>query len=141
HIIVNNQVGFTTDPIDARSTRYASDLAKGFEVPIVHVNADDPVACIQVVRLGIDYRAKFGKDFLIDLVGYRRHGHNETDEPAFTQPALYAKVRSHPSPVKVWAGRLVAGGTVTEEDVARLEKEIFENFERRQAAMKEAMAR
>jgi 2-oxoglutarate dehydrogenase E1 component len=88
HIIVNNQVGFTTDPIDARSTRYASDLAKGFEVPIVHVNADDAESCVHVVRLGIEYRAKFGKDFLIDLVGYRRHGHNETDEPAFTQPTM-----------------------------------------------------
>jgi 2-oxoglutarate dehydrogenase E1 component len=88
HIIVNNQVGFTTDPIDARSTHYASDLAKGFEVPIVHVNADDAESCVRVVQLGIEYRAKFGKDFLIDLVGYRRHGHNETDEPAFTQPTL-----------------------------------------------------
>ena len=141
HIIVNNQVGFTTDPIDGRSTHYASDLAKGFEVPIAHVNADDPVACIQVVRLGIDYRAEFGRDFLIDLVGYRRHGHNETDEPAFTQPALYAKVRSHPSPVKVWAARLVAEGTVTEQEVTQLEAEIFGNFERRQAAMKEAVER
>jgi len=138
HIIVNNQVGFTTDPADGRSTHYASDLAKGFEVPIVHVNADDPVACLQVVRLGIEYRAKFGKDFLIDLVGYRRHGHNETDEPAFTQPALYAKIRSHPTPVKVWAARLVAGGVITDEDVARLESEIFANFEQRQSAMKAA---
>ncbi len=139
HVIVNNQVGFTTDPSDARSTHYASDLAKGFEVPIVHVNADDPVACLQAMRLGIDYRAKFAKDFLIDLVGYRRHGHNETDEPAFTQPALYAKVRAHPTPVKVWASRLVAEGIVTEQEVAALDAEIFGNFERRQAAMKEAL--
>ena len=138
HIIVNNQVGFTTDPVDARSTHYASDLAKGFEVPIVHVNADDPVACLQAVRLGIDYRAKFGKDFLIDLVGYRRHGHNETDEPAFTQPGLYARVRSHPTPVKVWATRLVAEGVVTEQEVTQLEAEVFGNFEQRQSAMKAA---
>src|SRR5439155_10089957 len=91
HIITNNQVGFTTDPSDARSTRYASDLAKGFDVPIIHVNADDAESCIHVVRLAIEYRAKFGKDFLIDVVGYRRHGHKETDEPAFTQPTLYKK--------------------------------------------------
>lgn len=140
HIIVNNQVGFTTDPIDARSTHYASDLAKGFEVPIVHVNADDPVACLQAMRLGVEYRAKFGRDFLIDLVGYRRHGHNETDEPAFTQPALYAKVRAHPTPVKVWATRLISEGVVTEQEVAALDAEIFGNFERRQAAMKDSHA-
>src|SRR6266542_1561419 len=136
HIIVNNQVGFTTDPCDGRSTHYAGDLAKGFEVPIVHVNADDPTAWLHAVRLGIEYRERFGKDFLIDLVGYRRHGHNETDEPAFTQPVLYSKVRSHPTPVKVWAARLIADGTVTEEAVAQIESEIFENFERIQSAMK-----
>lgn len=140
HVIVNNQVGFTTDPADGRSTHYASDLAKGFEVPIVHVNADDPAACVQVMRLAMEYRTRFGRDFLIDLVGYRRHGHNENDEPAFTQPALYAKIRSHPTPVKVWAARLVAAGVVTEEEVSRLETEIFSNFERRQAAMKAARA-
>jgi 2-oxoglutarate dehydrogenase E1 component len=138
HIIVNNQVGFTTDPIDARSTHYASDLAKGFEVPIVHVNADDPVACLQAMRLGIEYRSKFARDFLVDLVGYRRHGHNETDEPAFTQPKLYEKVRAHPTPVKVWASRLVADSVVTEDEVKQLEAEIFGNFEKRQSAMKAA---
>ena len=136
HIIVNNQVGFTTDPIDARSTRYASDLAKGFEVPIVHVNADDAESCVQVVRLGIEYRARFGKDFLIDVVGYRRHGHNETDEPAFTQPTLYKKIRSHPSPREVWGARLVAEGVVSEEDVKRLDAEAAANFDRILTAMK-----
>jgi 2-oxoglutarate dehydrogenase E1 component len=115
HIIVNNQVGFTTDPIDARSTHYASDLAKGFDVPIVHVNGDDATSCLHVVRLGIEYRAKFAKDFLIDLVGYRRHGHNETDEPAFTQPTMYKLIRAHPSPREVWGTRLVAEGVVTPE--------------------------
>src|SRR6202171_1722050 len=114
HIIVNNQVGFTTDPIDGRSTHYASDLAKGFEVPIIHVNADDAESCVHVTRLGIEYRAKFAKDFLIDVVGYRRHGHHETDEPSFTQPELYKKIRSHPSPREVWGNRLVAEGVVTD---------------------------
>jgi len=136
HIIVNNQVGFTTDPIDARSTRYASDLAKGFEVPIVHVNADDAESCVQVVGLAIEYRAKFGKDFLIDVVGYRRHGHNETDEPAFTQPTLYKKIRAHPSPREVWGNRLVAEGVVTAEEVKQIDVEAAANFDRIQTAMK-----
>ena len=136
HIIVNNQVGFTTDPIDARSTRYASDLAKGFEVPIVHVNADDAESCVHVVRLAIEYRAKFGKDFLIDLVGYRRHGHNETDEPAFTQPTLYKKIRSHPTPREVWGNRLVAEGVVTAEQMKQMDAEAAAEFDRIQTAMK-----
>ena len=136
HIIVNNQVGFTTDPIDARSTRYASDLAKGFEVPIVHVNADDAESCIHVVRLAIEYRARFGKDFLIDVVGYRRHGHNETDEPAFTQPTLYKKIRAHPSPREVWGSRLVSEGVVTAEQVKQIDAEAAANFDRIQTAMK-----
>ena len=136
HIIVNNQVGFTTDPIDARSTHYASDLAKGFEVPIVHVNADDAESCVHVVRLAIEYRARFGKDFLIDVVGYRRHGHNETDEPAFTQPILYKKIRAHPSPREVWGNRLVAEGIVTAEQVKQIDADAAANFDRIQTAMK-----
>src|SRR5437867_4510625 len=98
HIIANNQVGFTTDPIDARSTHYASDLAKGFEFPVLHVNADDPEACAIAVRVAIEYRHEFKKDVLIDLVGYRRHGHNEADQPGFTQPKLYDLIKAHPSP-------------------------------------------
>ena len=92
HLIANNQLGFTTGPAEDRSTLYASDLAKGFEIPIVHVNADDPIACLAAVRLAVAYRAEFGKDFLIDLIGYRRWGHNEGDEPSFTQPR---DVRGH----------------------------------------------
>jgi 2-oxoglutarate dehydrogenase E1 component len=129
HIITNNQVGFTTDPSDGRSTRYASDLAKGFEVPIVHVNAEHADACVRVARLAVEYRAKFTKDFLIDLVGYRRHGHNETDEPAFTQPALYNQIRAHPSTREVWASRLVAEGVMTEEEVKALDADITAKFE------------
>ena len=130
HIIVNNQVGFTTDPIDARSTHYASDLAKGFEIPIVHVNADDPDAYIAATRLGVAYRARFAKDFLIDLVGYRRHGHNEGDEPMFTQPALYARVKQHPTPRLVYAQRLVAEGVITEEEVVAIERETTARLEK-----------
>ena len=121
HIIANNQIGFTTDPVDARSTHYASDLAKGFEIPIVHVNADDADACVQAVRLSIAYRQRFNKDFLIDLVGYRRHGHNESDQPAFTQPMMYKLVAEHPTPREVLAARLVRERVATEEEVKATE--------------------
>src|SRR5690606_33114738 len=89
HVIANNQLGFTTDPSESRSTLYASDLAKGFKIPIIHVNADDPIACIEAARIAYAFLEEFDKDFLIDLVGYRRYGHNELDEPGFTQPLLY----------------------------------------------------
>ncbi len=107
HIIANNQLGFTTTPGASRSTLYASDLAKGFEIPVIHVNADDPEACIEAVRLGFNYLVRFQDDVLIDLVGYRRHGHNEGDEPAFTQPILYDRIARHPTVRKLWADTLV----------------------------------
>ena len=128
HIIVNNQVGFTTEPTDARSTHYASDLAKGFEIPIFHVNGDDAQACLQAVRLACAYRAKFNKDVLIDLVGYRRHGHNETDEPTFTQPRLYAQIKAHPTVPQAWAKRLVAEGVMTAAETAADEKAVFDAY-------------
>ena len=97
HLITNNQVGFTTDPTESRSTRYSSDLAKGFDVPIVHVNADDPEAALSAVRLALAYRAEFGHDFVIDLVGYRRFGHNEQDDASYTQPLMVERIqRSRP---------------------------------------------
>ncbi|HEU4829860.1 MAG TPA: multifunctional oxoglutarate decarboxylase/oxoglutarate dehydrogenase thiamine pyrophosphate-binding subunit/dihydrolipoyllysine-residue succinyltransferase subunit [Gemmatimonadales bacterium] len=116
HIITNNQVGFTTDIRDARSTRYASDLAKGFDVPIAHVNADDPEACLAAVRLSMAYRERFGEDALIDLVGYRRHGHNEGDEPAYTQPKMYERIRDLPTVRQRYAATLVEQGVLTAED-------------------------
>ncbi len=125
HIIVNNQIGFTTEPSEGRSTLYASDLAKGFEIPIVHVNADDPEACLAVARLACAYRDRFHKDFLIDLIGYRRWGHNEQDEPAYTQPLLYEKIRAHPTVRERWARRLIEEGIVTPEEVAEMERAAF----------------
>lgn len=123
HIIANNQLGFTTDPEAGRSTLYASDLAKGFKVPIIHVNADDPEACIEVARIAYAYQEYFEKDFLIDLIGYRRYGHNELDEPGFTQPLLYDKVRQHPTARQLWAKTLAERGTVSAEDAeAMVEK-------------------
>lgn len=113
HIIANNQIGFTTVPEHGRSTIYASDMAKGFKVPIIHVNADDPEACIEVARLAFAYQRTFEKDILIDLIGYRRYGHNELDEPGFTQPLLYDRVRSLPSVRRKWADYLISAGRVT----------------------------
>jgi 2-oxoglutarate dehydrogenase E1 component len=128
HIIINNQVGFTTDPRDSRSTLYASDLAKGFEIPVVHVNADDPEACLSVCRMAMAYRLEFGKDFLIDVVGYRRWGHNEGDEPHFTQPKLYDKIDGHPAVRKVWADRLIASGEIDQADADQLVSEAMDRL-------------
>ena len=112
HIIANNQLGFTTGLEDAYSTSYASGLARGFKIPIVHVNADDPEACVEAARLAFAYRAKFQRDFLIDLIGYRRYGHNEGDEPAFTQPLMYQKIAAHPTVRELWARTLVERGVI-----------------------------
>jgi 2-oxoglutarate dehydrogenase E1 component len=128
HIITNNQVGFTTDPDDARSTRWASDLAKGFDVPIIHVNADDVRACISAVRLAFAFRKEFGHDVLIDLIGYRRFGHNESDEPAYTQPEMYAKIKTKKRVSTLWADHLVAEGVVSQEEVERQAQEVWDNL-------------
>jgi multifunctional 2-oxoglutarate metabolism enzyme len=116
HLIQNNQVGFTTDPEEARSTPYAADMAKGFNVPIVHVNADDVEACSAAVRLAMAYRERWGRDIVIDVIGYRRFGHNETDEPAYTQPTMAAKIKSHPPVSEIYAEKLIGEGTMTAED-------------------------
>jgi 2-oxoglutarate dehydrogenase E1 component len=128
HIIMNNQIGFTTDPDDSRSTRWASDLAKGFDVPIIHVNADDVPACVSAVRLAFAFRQEFGHDVLIDLIGYRRFGHNESDEPAYTQPEMYAKIKSKKRVADLWADRLVAEGVVSPEEVERQAQAVWDNL-------------
>jgi 2-oxoglutarate dehydrogenase E1 component len=120
HIIANNQIGFTTDPGDGRSTRYASDLAKGFDVPIVHVNADDVDACMAAVHLAVDFRRRFGHDVIIDLIGYRRFGHNETDEPAYTQPGLYERIKTHPTVRELYAQKLIAQGVINVDEANAL---------------------
>ncbi len=112
HIIANNQVGFTTNPSEGRSTDYASDLARGFDIPVFHVNADDPEACLAVVRLAMEFRAEFHSDVVIDLIGYRRYGHNEADEPAYTQPVMYKKIAEHPTVRRIWAAKLVEQGVI-----------------------------
>ncbi len=129
HVITNNQLGYTATPSETRSTRYASDLAKGFEIPIVHVNADDPVACIESVRIASAYREKFHKDFLIDLVGYRRHGHNESDEPTFTQPLMYERIRQVPTVRQKWASALAEKNIVTAGEADAMVKAQFDKLQ------------
>ncbi len=125
HIIQNNQVGFTTDPDDARSTTMASDLAKGFDVPIIHVNADDVAACISAVRLAFAFRQEFGHDVLIDLIGYRRFGHNEADEPAYTQPEMYQAITKHPPVRELFARQLIEDGVVTEDESTEMTDAVW----------------
>jgi multifunctional 2-oxoglutarate metabolism enzyme len=139
HVIANNQVGFTTDTADARSTRYASDLAKGFDIPIVHVNADDPEACLAAVRLAMMYRNRFGNDVLIDLVGYRRHGHNEGDEPAYTQPRMYDTIRRHPGVRERYAAGLVEAGVLTEDEASQRYETAYQHLVELQQGFKASL--
>jgi len=124
HLITNNQIGFTTDPEQERSTRYSSDLAKGFDVPIIHVNADDPEAAISAVRLALGYRRRFGHDVVIDVVGYRRFGHNEQDEAGYTQPLMVARIEAHPTVRELYARQLVDEGVLTAEEAESLAAEV-----------------
>ncbi len=128
HVITNNQVGFTTDPAQGRSTRYSSDLAKGFDTPIVHVNADDPEAAISSVRLALAYRARFGHDVVIDLVGYRRFGHNEQDEPAYTQPIMAGQIEAHATVRELYGRKLVDEGVLTAEEAEAMFAEVDERL-------------
>ncbi|QQE78856.1 2-oxoglutarate dehydrogenase E1 component [Alicyclobacillus sp. SO9] len=124
HIIANNQLGFTADADEGRSTRYASDLARGFEIPIVHVSADDPEACIAAVLFAHAYRQQFHKDFLIDLVGYRRWGHNEMDDPMPTQPSMYTKINGHPSVRQIYSQILQSADIVSEEETKHMAEQV-----------------
>ncbi len=131
HIVVNNQIGFTTSrPSDARSTPYCSDVAKMIEAPIFHVNGDDPEAAIFVTRLALEYRQKFRKDVVIDLVCYRRHGHNEADEPNATQPVMYGQIRKHPTTRSLYAERLKAAGVVDDAQISTLQDEYRDRLDR-----------
>ena len=124
HIILDNQIGFTTLPIHGRSTRYASDLAKGFSFPIIHVNADDPEACLAAVRLAMVYRAEYHDDVIIDLVGYRRYGHNEGDEPGYTQPLTTEAIKKHPTVRAMYGDLLVGQGILTAKDVEAMQERV-----------------
>jgi multifunctional 2-oxoglutarate metabolism enzyme len=139
HLIQNNQVGFTTDPEEARSTPYAADMAKGFNVPIVHVNADDVEACSAAVRLAMAYRERWGRDIVIDVIGYRRFGHNETDEPAYTQPTMAAKIKSHPPVSEIYAEQLIGEGTISAEEVGQASEQRREEMGAALKALREKM--
>jgi 2-oxoglutarate dehydrogenase E1 component len=140
HLIANNQVGFTTDPAEGRSTDYSSDLAKGFDAPIIHVNADDPEACLAAARLSMAYRERFHGDVVIDLVGYRRFGHNEGDEPAYTQPQMAAAIASHPTVRERYRDALVGEGVVTAEEAETAAADFAADLAARQAGVRRAHA-
>jgi 2-oxoglutarate decarboxylase len=140
HIIQNNQIGFTTDPDDSRSTPYASDMAKGFDVPIIHVNADDVDACISAVRLAFAFRQEFGHDVVIDLIGYRRFGHNEADEPAYTQPEMYNVVKKHPPVREIYAQALIESGVVDEAESTEMTDAVWAVLSEQHSALKERLA-
>jgi 2-oxoglutarate dehydrogenase E1 component len=137
HIIANNQVGFTAEPDESRSTRYSSDLAKGYDIPIFHVNADDPEACLATVRLAMAYRTRFHGDVVIDLIGYRRHGHNEGDEPAYTQPEQYQVIGSHPTVRTLWAEKLAREGIISAEGAGLIQAEVARHLREAQDQVKE----
>ncbi len=141
HVIANNQVGFTTDPADSRSTFYSSDLAKGFDCPIIHVNADDLRACRTAIRTAMAFRARFHHDIVIDLVGYRRWGHNEGDEPAYTQPQMYGVIADHPSAATIQARKLVDAGVLAEADVDEMRARIKARLEESNAELKRPLPR
>ncbi|PYJ08579.1 MAG: 2-oxoglutarate dehydrogenase E1 component [Verrucomicrobia bacterium] len=124
HVVVNNQIGFTTLPEDARSSMYATDIAKMIEVPVFHVNGDDPLAVLFVTQLALDFRQEFGRDVVIDMYCYRRFGHNEGDEPSFTQPDLYAEIGVRPSVAQLYKKELIAAGTMSGDEAASLEAEF-----------------
>ncbi len=138
HLIANNQVGFTTDPDQSRSTRYSSDLAKGFDIPIIHVNADDPEAAISAVRLALAYRRRFGHDVVVDLVGYRRFGHNEQDEAAYTQPLMAKLIAEHPTVREQFAQRLAADETLTQEQADELYAQVQTQLKEAHERLKES---
>jgi len=140
HVIANNQVGFTTDPADGRSTRHSSDLAKGFDVPIIHVNADDPEAAISAIRLALAFRRRFGSDVVVDLVGYRRHGHNEGDEASFTQPLMAERIATHPSVRELYAQQLAETGEASPEEADRLAKEMQTRMKAAHETLKTSLA-
>ena len=137
HIVVNNQIGFTTNYLDARSSTYCTDVAKVTLSPVMHVNADDAEAVVHAVEMALDYRMRYKKDVYIDLLGYRKYGHNEGDEPRFTQPKLYKEIAKHPNPFKIYSDKLIAEKTIDEVYIQQIENEFKETLENEYAKSKE----
>ena len=140
HVIINNQIGFTTGPEESRSSPYSTDVAKMVQAPVLHVNGDDPEAVSRVAEIAFEYRQRFGKDVVIDMLCYRRHGHNEADDPSYTQPILYRKIRSHPSVATLYSERLVREGLVTEGQVSELRRRFRTRLEEGYRAAQEEQA-
>jgi 2-oxoglutarate dehydrogenase E1 component len=137
HVIINNQIGFTTSPVDARSTQYCTDVAKMIQAPIFHVNAEDPEACVYVAELAVEYRQQFGRDVVIDMICYRRHGHNEGDEPSFTQPVMYAKIKNKATISHIYTEQLIKQGDFTSEETSALDEEFQSRLRNAQKEVKE----
>lgn len=129
HFIINNQIGFTTDNADARSTLYCSDVAKMLDTPIFHVNGDDPEAVVYAMELAIEFRKEFNKDVFVDMICYRKHGHNEADEPRFTQPGMYELISKHQTPREIYIDKLKADGTINEEDAKKIKAQFDDNLQ------------
>jgi 2-oxoglutarate dehydrogenase E1 component len=124
HIVVNNQIGYTTSPHDSRSTPFCTDVAKGVQAPIFHVNGDDPLAAVRMIRLAIEYRTRFHSDVVVDIVCYRRHGHNEGDEPSYTQPLLYRQIEAHPTVRRIYQNYLIRAGVLQEDEIAGYDQKV-----------------
>lgn len=129
HVIVNNQIGFTTNPIHSRSTPYCSDLGKAFGCPIFHCNGDDPLAVSTALETAVEWRQEWGGDVIIDMVCYRRNGHNELDQPMFTQPKLYSKISKHPTSLQIFEKRLIEEGTLSREEVDEIKQFTLDSYE------------
>lgn len=130
HVIVNNQIGFTTNPIQSRSTPHSSDLGKAFGCPIFHCNGDDPISVCTALETAAEWRHEWGEDVIIDVVCYRRNGHNELDQPSFTQPQLYERIKNHPSALEVYEQRLINEGTMTKEEADEIRKFTTKSYEK-----------
>jgi 2-oxoglutarate decarboxylase len=140
HVIINNQIGFTTSPEASRSSIYSTDVAKMTQLPIFHINGDDPEAALRTLRIALDFRQEFNKDVVLDLIGFRRLGHNEGDEPSYTQPLMYARVKAHPGVRSIYAQRLVSEGIITQEEVEQMLKDATARYEQIHARAKEIVA-
>lgn len=137
HVVINNQIGFTTNPDESRSTPYSTDVARGVQAPIFHVNGDDPEAAIRVVQIAFDYRQRFKTDVVIDMICYRRHGHNEGDDPSYTQPIMYRKIKEHPPVGVLYTERLAREGVVTAEEAQAMRKEVSQRLGEAHDAVKQ----
>ena len=129
HLVINNQIGFTTSPGLSRSSIYSTDVAHVTQTPVFHINADDPEAAFRVIQIALDYRREFNLDVVLDLIGFRRLGHNEGDEPSYTQPVMYARVKAHPGTRHMYAQQLIREGVISEDDLAAMTGKVVEKYE------------